>query len=370
MAARETFFETFADDLGPSKIIHLYDPRTDLKAIVVVDNVAIGPAIGGLRIAPDITTEEVFRLARAMTLKNSAAGIPHGGAKAGIIGDPHNPDKEPLIRAFARKIRTLTEYIPGPDMGTNEQCMAYIFDEIRRCVGLPRALGGVPLDEIGATALGVSEAAWLALPFIGIDPQGARLAVQGFGNVGRHSARFMAQRGVKLVAACDSTGTVHLDRGLDIEKLIEIKAKEGTVLAYPEGDRLSPEEIIGLPCDIMVPAARPDAITKANVEQVQAKLIIEGANIPVTEEAERILHDRGVLCIPDFIANAGGVICGAVEYRGGGENEALAVIREKVSQNTRQLLERLSAPELYPRQAAMHMATERVKTAMTFRKFT
>ncbi|MHC1582140.1 MAG: Glu/Leu/Phe/Val dehydrogenase dimerization domain-containing protein [Candidatus Syntropharchaeia archaeon] len=145
-----------ADEIGPEKIVHVYDPKTKLYAIVVVDNTASGPSIGGIRMVEDVTTTEVFRLARAMTLKNAMAEIPHGGGKSGIIANPKIEEKETLIRAFARAIKNLEEYIPGPDMGTNEECMAWIHDEIGRCVGLPRELGGIPLDEIGATGFGVS----------------------------------------------------------------------------------------------------------------------------------------------------------------------------------------------------------------------
>ena len=141
------------DELGPDKILFVHQPRVGLEAIVVVDNVACGPAIGGVRMAPDVALEEVFRLARAMTFKNAAAGLPHGGGKAGIIADPAcgQEQRETLVRTFGRMIRELTTYIPGPDMGTNEACMAWVKDEIDRAVGLPRVLGGIPLDEIGAT---------------------------------------------------------------------------------------------------------------------------------------------------------------------------------------------------------------------------
>ena len=147
----------FADELGPIKIIHIYDPKNRLKAVVVVDNIARGPSVGGIRMASDVSTEEAFRLARAMTMKNSAANLPHGGGKSVIFGDPKMDlaKKEQLIRAFARAIRDLIEYIPGPDMGTDERCMAWIHDEIGRAVGLPPEIGGIPLDEIGATGSGL-----------------------------------------------------------------------------------------------------------------------------------------------------------------------------------------------------------------------
>ena len=146
------------DDLGPAKVIHIYEPKLKLRAILVVDNVACGPSIGGSRMAPDVSLDECFRLARAMTRKNAAAGLPHGGGKSVIFADPKMPDaqKETLIRAFGRAIGDIKDYIVGPDMGTNETCMAWIKDEIGRSVGLPREMGGIPLDEIGATGFGLA----------------------------------------------------------------------------------------------------------------------------------------------------------------------------------------------------------------------
>ncbi|MEN8176270.1 MAG: Glu/Leu/Phe/Val dehydrogenase dimerization domain-containing protein, partial [Pseudomonadota bacterium] len=139
----------FADELGPSKIIHVQEPSIGLRAILVVDNVAKGPSIGGVRMAPDVSTGECVRLARAMTFKNSAAGLPHGGGKAVLFGDPRMPaaDKEPLIRGLAQALRSMEDYIFAPDMGTDEQCMAWVKDEIGRVVALPREVGGIPLDE-------------------------------------------------------------------------------------------------------------------------------------------------------------------------------------------------------------------------------
>lgn len=167
---------TFADDLGPEKVVYIYEPRVALNAIVVIDNTAVGPAIGGTRMGKDVSAEECFRLARAMTFKNSAAALPHGGAKSVIFGDPSMPaaEKERLVRAFAAAIRHLTDYIPGPDMGTNETAMAWIRDEIGRSVGLPRELGGIPLDEIGATGYGLVIAAEAAEDYSGVSLKGAK----------------------------------------------------------------------------------------------------------------------------------------------------------------------------------------------------
>ncbi|MBC8338920.1 MAG: Glu/Leu/Phe/Val dehydrogenase [Alphaproteobacteria bacterium] len=366
----DTGFE-FCDELGPAKIIHVHDPVIGLKAVLVVDNVAIGPSIGGLRMAPDVTTEECFRLARAMTLKNAAAGLKHGGGKSVMVGDPAMPkaDKEKLIRAMAYALRSEDMYIFGPDMGTDEECMAWVHDEIGRAVGLPREIGGIPLDELGATGYGLAAAADVAADFGGLVLSGSRVAVQGFGSVGIHAARFLKERGCVLVAAADSKGMVHHPDGLDIDALATLKANGKSVVDFNGGKTADRDGVITVDCDVLVPAARPDVIHEDNVDDVKAKLILQGANIPATIGAERRLQERGVINIPDFIANAGGVICAAMEYAGASETAAFEAIGEKIRANTREVLETARNRKLLIREAAVAMATERVKKAMTFRRW-
>ncbi len=361
----------FADDIGPEKVIAIYKPKLDLRAIVVIDNVAAGPAIGGCRMAPDVTLEECFRLARAMTMKNAAAGLPHGGGKSVIAADPRMPAerKELVIRAFAQALRDIRDYIVGPDMGTNERDMACIHDEIGRSVGLPREIGGIPLDEIGATGFGVAVAAEVAQDFCEVKLAGARVAVQGFGAVGKHAARFLADRGAVLVAASDSAGTIVNPKGLDIRALSAFKDRGGKVADFEGGERLNRDAIIGVDCDIWIPAARPDVVTMANVDSIRAKLILQGANIPVSPEAEERLHLRGVLSLPDFIVNAGGVICAAVEYHGGTQTLAFQTIEEKIRENMRAMLEAIRARNVSPRQAAVDLARRRVVSAAGYRRF-
>jgi len=358
----------FCDDLGPKSILHVYEPALGLKAIVVVDNVATGPSIGGVRMALDVSLEECFRLARAMTFKNAAAGLPHGGGKSVIFADPAMDvaDKEDLIRGFAKVIEPLADYIPGPDMGTNETAMAWVNDEIGRCVGLPRELGGVPLDEIGATAYGVVAAAEVAAEKLGVPLDGGRVAVQGFGAVGTHAARFFAEKGAALVAAADSSATVVNTSGIDVAALIAHKQQGGSIREFDGGDRLDREAVIGVDCEFLIPAARPDVIRADNQDEVRAKLVVPGANIGITAEAEALLHKRGVLCLPDFIANAGGVICGAVEYRGGSEASAFKAIDESIRRNTAEIMEDADREDLLPREAAVRMSGRRVRAAMKY----
>ncbi len=361
----------FTDAIGPSKVVHISEPRAGVKAIVVVDNVAAGPAIGGIRMAPDVSVEECFALARAMTFKNAVAGLPHGGAKSVIFGDPAMPlrQKETIIRAFATAIRDLKDYIPGPDMGTDETAMAWIHDEIARVVGLPREVGGIPLDEIGSTGFGLAVAAQVAEDFSGIKLKDARIAVQGFGAVGRNVARFLAEKGAVLVAAADSRGAVVDPNGLDIDKLCALKTRHKSVVDMRGGTRIATEDIIGVDCDIWIPAARPDVIRADNVGRLKAKLVLQGANIPVTAEAEKVMHERGILAVPDFIANAGGVIAAAVEYHGGTEKASFDTIAEKIAANVHSVLYQAKKKHIMPRQAAMALAKVRVKQAMSFERW-
>lgn len=358
------------DELGPARVELLRDPGACLAGVLVVDNTVLGPAIGGVRMAPDVTVAEVGRLARAMTLKNAAAGLPHGGAKAGIAADPAlgRDEKESLVRAFGRAIRTATDYIPGPDMGTDETCMAWVHDEIGRAVGLPEVLGGIPLDVVGATGYGLAVAAEAVEAAGRITLATARVVVQGFGSVGAHAARFLHERGATIVAVADSGGAVHAPDGLDLVKLTQWKRDGESVGAFPGARAVDLADLVGIDCDIWIPAARPDVLTAANVDGMKASVILEGANIPATAEAEALLHGRGVVVVPDFIANAGGVICASVEHRGGTKAQAFALIDEKVRANTTATLENAERECVTPRAAAEALARRRLSEAKGYRR--
>lgn len=317
--------------------------------------------------APDVTTEEVFRLARAMTLKNALANLPHGGAKSAIIADPMTADKEALMREFALSIRTLTEYIPGPDMGTDERCMAYIYDEIGRAVGLPTVLGGLPLDQLGMTGFGLAIAADVVSERFNFPLTGARIVVQGFGNVGRAAAKFLKERGAKLIATCDSKGGLYNPKGIDVLALTSVKESGSCVSESGLGRPCERHEILDIESDIFIPAARPDVITEDNQNILRTRVILEGANIPITHAAAGILQERGIILIPDIIANSGGVICAATEYQGQTEQVAFDRVRATVTENTQELLERLQIEKQPPHETALQMAKERISAAMSYR---
>jgi glutamate dehydrogenase/leucine dehydrogenase len=296
--------------------------------------------------------------------------LPHGGGKSGIAADPAGSPtrKEALVRCFARMIGDLAEYIPGPDLGTDETCMAWIRDEIGRAVGLPRVLGGIPLDELGATGFGLAVAAEVAAADTKLPLDGARVVIQGFGSVGQHAARFLSQRGARLVAASDSRGATYQPGGIDVEALVAHKRSGAAVSTFPGGRPIAGDDLVAVACEIWIPAARPDTLTADNAPRLNTKLVLQGANIPATGAAEAEMHARGILSVPDFIANAGGVICAAVEYRGGTQAQAFAMIEEKIRVNTQEVLERARAHRLVPRDAAVQMVRTRIDEAMRYRR--
>jgi glutamate dehydrogenase (NAD(P)+) len=273
-----------------------------------------------------------------------------------------------MIRTFASALRGVEDYIFGPDMGTNESCMACVRDEIGRCVGLPREFGGIPLDELGATAWGLMHAADVATAHAGRDLKNARFVIQGFGAVGKHAARFLAQKGAIMVAAADSRGAIFDAEGLDVTEITKIKEQGGSIIDHGHGQRLRRDEVVEVDCDILVPAARPDVIHEGNIDRIKAKFIVPGANIPATPEAEAQLRERGIVSVPDFIANAGGVICAALEYAGSPEALVFPTIEEKVRRNTAAVLEQASRRGVDTRVAALDLARTRVLKAMQYRR--
>ena len=306
-----------------------------------------------------------------MTFKNAAADLPHGGGKMVIYADPRAPDseKEPLLRCLVQALRNEQDYVFAPDMGTNETCMAWIKDEVDRVVGLPRALGGIPLDEIGATGWGLAEAINVASDASDLTLSNNRLVIQGFGAVGKHIARFLCQQGTSLVAVSDSSGAIYNPDGLVLDTLLQLKQQGGSVTDYADAKTITADELIAVACDIWVPAARPDVLTASNADRLDCKIFAQGANIPATPAAEQNLHDRGILILPDFIANAGGVICAAMEHQGANESAVFPTISDKIKRNTSTVIEQARQQNILPRETAIALASERVEAAMKIRRW-
>ncbi len=294
----------------------------------VQHNTNLGPTKGGIRYGPDVRLDEVRALAMWMTWKNALVGLPYGGAKGGVNVDPKKLSQrelEKLTRRFATEITMLigpNSDIPAPDMGTNSQIMAWMMDTYSMhsgytitgvVTGKPPSVGGT-LGRVEATGRGVTLMTGLACKKIGRRLSGSTVAVQGFGNVGSVAARLLSDAGARVVAVSDIGGGIYNPKGLNIPLLEAQKLDQTGLSAMRAGESISNAELLSLPVDILVPAAMEQQITQENADRITAKLVVEGANGPTTPEADQILHDRGVLVVPDVLANAGGVIVSYFEW--------------------------------------------------------
>ena len=291
-------------------------------------NVTLGPAKGGIRYHPDVNLDEVTALAAWMTWKCAVAHIPFGGGKGGIICDPTKMSRRELEALTRRYVAEIIDAIgpekdvPAPDVNTNEQVMAWVMDTYSMHVGRtenavvtgkPVELGG-SLGRREATGRGVMIVTREAAKHLGLNMKSARVAVQGFGNVGSVSAQLLAQLGAKIVAVTDWKGGVYNPKGLSVDELIGHTKEKKTVDGYPGGEPLSNDDLWGLDVDILIPAALENQITVDNAPLIEAKIVAEGANGPTTPEAHKIMHERGIVVIPDILANSGGVTVSYFEW--------------------------------------------------------
>lgn len=367
------------DDWGPEKVVCVSDSRTGMRGVLVLDNTARGMGKGGTRMSTTLDVEEVARLARTMTWKWAATDLFHGGAKAGILGDPNGPDKEAVLRAFARALSNEVprEYVLGLDMGLNENDAAILRDELGdrgAAVGLPSALGGVPYDELGVTGFGLAESTEAATQSVGRPLSGARVTVQGFGAVGAAAATRLTELGALVVAISTSEGAVHDPDGLDVKTLVELRRQVGDACVQRYGTKPLPTGTeLTVDTDILVPAARQDAVDENIARQTTATLVVEGANMPTTPAAKAVLAERGVVVVPDFIANAGGVVAAAFAmdarysaFRPDPER-IFTTVSSKLRANTTRVIEEGLSRGTTAHEAALALAQERVREAMRLR---
>ena len=294
----------------------------------VQHSIARGPCKGGLRYSPTVTLDEIRGLAAEMTWKCAVVNIPFGGAKGGVVCDPAKLSMGELERITRRYTAEILDYIgperdvPAPDMNTNDQTMAWIMDtysmHVRHTV--TASVTGKPLDLGGshgrreATGRGCMIVTDQALERFGWKREATRVIVQGFGNVGSQAARLMHEAGYKIVGVADVAGGVINPQGLDLPRLMEYADENKTVKGFPEGDSISPQEILEQECEVLLPAATESVITSKNASRVNARILAEGANSPTTPPADDILFDRGVFVIPDILSNAGGVTVSYFEW--------------------------------------------------------
>jgi glutamate dehydrogenase (NAD(P)+) len=366
------------DEWGPEKVVCVSDRRSGMRGVLVIDNSARGVGKGGTRMSPNLSVMEVARLARTMTWKWAAVDLFQGGAKAGIIGDPHAPDKEAVLRAFARALanEVPAEYVFGLDMGLTEHDAAIFVDELGdrgAAVGLPRALGGLPYDELGVTGYGVAEATDAAAAAISLPITGARVALQGFGAVGRAAAERLVELGAVITAVSTAAGAIVDQDGIDVPRLVALRREFGDACVLQYGGALDPSAALTTDAQILIPAAREDVIDKDLATSTTARLVVEGANMPTTPAALEILHARGVTVVPDFIANAGGVIAAAhsMDARYSpftvDPEHVFAMISTKMRQNTLTIVNEARNRHLTTHAAAQRLSRERVRAAMMLR---
>jgi glutamate dehydrogenase/leucine dehydrogenase len=354
---------------------------------------ALGPYKGGIRFYPGVTLEDDIALATLMTLKNSLAGLPYGGGKGAVRVDPRKlsaRELEQLARGYVRALYpVLGELvdIPAPDVGTDSRVMAWMVDEYSKLLGRnapasftakPAVLWGNPVREY-ATGFGCAVMTREAAERILGNFKGLALAVQGFGNTGQWHAYWASKMGFKVVAISDLSGTVYDPDGIDIEKAMKVKSETGKVVDYPDGKKLSdPKAALYVDADVIAPDAVENQITLENVGKVKAKLVVEGANGPTTPEAELELAKRGVVVVPDFLANAGGVVMSYLEWVQNlqwywwSEEETRAKLERIMRDNFERVWAkfeemRRSSREVVMRDAALVIALQRIYDAMKAR---
>ncbi len=363
------------DEWGPEKVVCVSDRRSGMRGVLVLDNTARGMGKGGTRMSPTLTVREVARLARTMTWKWAAVDLFQGGAKAGILGDPNAPDKEAVLRAFARALanEVPSEYVFGLDMGLSETDAAIFVDELGdrgAAVGLPRALGGLPYDELGVTGFGVAEATDAAAQRIDLPMKDARVVIQGFGAVGTAAARRFHALGATVVGVSTAVGSVHDPDGLDLTRLLRLHTAAGDACVHEYGGARPAGDALGVKCDILVAAATQDVVDASVARATTARLVVEGANMPTTPEGLEVLASRGIAVVPDFIANAGGVVAAAFSMDGRYSPfvtepaQIVDLISAKMRANAVTVLDESRARGVTPHAAARELAQERVLAAM------
>ena len=353
----------------------------------VQHNIARGPAKGGLRYHPAMTLDDARALAMYMTWKTAVADVPFGGAKGGVVCDPHSlslSELERLTRRFTTEISLIVgpdRDIPAPDLGTGPQVMAWIMDTLSMHAGFsvpasvtgkPQAIGGSE-GRFTGPGRGLTIVTVLAMRDAGMDPSGATVAIQGFGKVGGVSAELLTAEGMRVVAVSDSTCGLYRAEGLDLTALRHLKEEGGHFIDYDGAEQIAGEDVLTLDVDLLVPAALEAQVGQRNAGKVRAKVVAEGANAPLTTEADAELSARGVLILPDILANAGGVVVSYFEWVQDiqsyfwGSGEVISRLREVMTRSYQQVKGEAQEHEISLRDAAFRIAVGKVAEATRVR---
>ena len=347
----------------------------------------MGPTKGGIRFAMDVNMGEVAALAMLMTWKCALVGLPFGGAKGGVRIDPHSLSRSELQRVTRRYTAEIINMIgpqkdiPAPDMGTNEQVMAWMMDTFSQNQGyaVPAVVTGKPPELGGSVARreAPGRGAVSLLPSAalrcGLSVDGARVVIQGFGNVGRYASFAASELGCRIIAVADVTGAVHNGRGIEVGKLARYVDQTGGVAGFPDADAIDSGDLFAVECDVLIPAAVGGVITDANADRIDTRVILEGANNPVTMEADRVLQDKGIVVVPDILCNAGGVTVSYFEWVQDlqnyfwSENEIVSRLREIMIRAFEEVLEISIRRKVDLRTAALIKGIDRVTKAKLVR---
>lgn len=360
------------DEWGPELVVKVHDAKIGLDGFLVIDNTTMGPGKGGIRMTHNVSEEEVRRLARAMTWKNAIAGIPFGGGKSGIVWKGGSAEqKRALMQGFAKAIKLLVpkKYIAGPDVNTGELEMA----QFVQATGIFNSATGKPANlcmqgfgkkgekcglphEFGSTGFGVAQSTKVAAEVLGINIKGATVSIHGFGNVGTFAYEFLTQMGAKVIAIADKDGAVLAENGFDLKIMKDIIKQKKPISEYKQGKVISAEDFWKVPVDIMIPASVTDVINDSNKNDIKAKLIVEAGNIPMRENVEDQLFKRKIMFVPDFVANAGGVISSYAEYRGYNPKRMFDTVESKIVKATKNVMVESIKTKTNPRVVAMELA--------------
>lgn len=375
------------DSYGPEYVVRVHDSAIGMEGFLVVDNTAMGPGKGGIRMTANVSAEEVWRLARTMTWKNALAGIPFGGAKAGIVWPPRADTsvdkgvegdelKKKFVQSFARALKPLLikKYIAGPDVNTGEREMQWFVEAVKNwraatgkpanvCMAVFGKKGercGIP-HEFGSTGFGVAHAAAIAARSVGVGLEGARVAIHGFGNVGSFAYQYLTEMGARVIAIADRSGTIFLEQGLPPDLINDLIGRRCALSECAGVEHLRADDFWSIPTDVLIPASVTDVINDGNRQKIRTRIIVEAGNIPMSEEIEEDFFRKGVLVVPDFVANAGGVISSYAEYRGYNPKRMFDLVKRKITRATESVLQVALREKKNPRAIALVLARAKVE---------
>jgi glutamate dehydrogenase (NAD(P)+) len=352
------------DDAPPARVLEIVEPEVGLDAVVVIDHELFESSAGGTRMAPDVTTDEVARLARAMTWKLAVCGVPYSGAKAGIRFD--GGDRGAVLGAFLDRVREWGGlFLTGPDMGTDPEDFLPLEPEGSPAPMWARAHEGMGMDDL-AVGHGIKASAAVALEQLGRPFEHATVAIEGFGKVGAGSALVCARAGARVVAISTIEGALVDPAGLDVDELLELRTRHGNAFVHHARVPAHPREaLFAVECDVLVPGARPHVITPESVTELRCAAVVPVANVPYAPGATEALAAHGILALPDFVTNAGGIhLYEAPECRAD-PARCLAAVERLISETTRRVLATAGADGVTPTEAALRIARDFLRTEAT-----